>query len=310
MPNSCAFADREFVVTFSKRTSVAWHSVRQISEYLIMRSVVFLVMGIGLLSFASCQKFSEDSSAPDPTPASQRVMEPERSDSHGSLHEVAAVSSTNPGKKPTSKRKTHAEHGKIAELKGHTQSNRHFRRRTGHQHSVGHSEQPHFDAHAKHIAIGDKVPDFEVTIDGKKVKLSELRKDKTLTEDGTLVLTFWCSFCHSCRHVEGHLDKLAQKYKGKVGVIALDASDGETTEDVAEFAKEQKLTLPIAINASGSAADIFGTRVTTTTVVIDSKGVLRYCGQFGDQQHTYAADALKSVVAGEEVQVKKTKHKG
>ena len=106
------------------------------------------------------------------------------------------------------------------------------------------------------------------------------------------------------------LKKLAQKYKGKVGVIALDASDGETTEDVAEFAKEQKLTLPIAINASGSAADIFGTRVTTTTVVIDSKGVLRYCGQFGDQQHTYAADALKSVVAGEEVQVKKTKHKG
>ena len=103
---------------------------------------------------------------------------------------------------------------------------------------------------SKRIAIGDMVPDFEVSIAGKKWKLSELRQNKEITADGTLVLTFWCSFCHSCRHVEQSLDALANEYRGKVGVIALDASAGETTEGVTEFAKKRELSLPIALDAS------------------------------------------------------------
>ena len=156
------------------------------------------------------------------------------------------------------------------------------------------------------------MPDFEITIDGKKWKFSELQKNAAFTKDGTVVLTFWCSFCHSCRHVEHRLDKLARQYKAKAGVIALDASAGETAEGVAAFAKERGLTFPIALNSNGTAADIFGTRVTTTTVVIDSQGVLRYCGRFGDNhnQHTFAEDALQAVLAGEEVHVKTTRHKG
>ena len=163
---------------------------------------------------------------------------------------------------------------------------------------------------SRSIAVGDKVPEFEVTIDGKTFKLSELQKNTALTENGTLVLTFWCSFCHSCRHVEQRLDKLAKQYHGRVGVIALDASAGETAEVVAEFARENGLTVPIALNSSGTAADIFGARVTTTTIVIDSHGILRYCGQFGDRRHAFAADALEAVLAGEEVRVKKTRQKG
>ncbi len=160
------------------------------------------------------------------------------------------------------------------------------------------------------MAIGDKVPDFEVSINGQKWKLSELQKNAEMTKDGTLVLTFWCSFCHSCRDVEHYLDELAKQYKGQAGVVALDASAGETAEGVAEFAHQRGLTLPIALDSTAAAADIFGVRVTTTTVVIDSQGVLRYCGQFGDRDHTLAEDALQAVLAGEEVSVKKTRHKG
>ncbi|GIT29727.1 MAG: hypothetical protein Ct9H300mP1_17730 [Planctomycetaceae bacterium] len=43
-----------------------------------------------------------------------------------------------------------------------------------------------------------------------------------------MVLNFWCSFCGSCRHVEHSLNKLASAYKGRVAVVALDASPGET----------------------------------------------------------------------------------
>ncbi len=195
---------------------------------------------------------------------------------------------------------------------GHHSSDR-VRHRWGsnsHQHGHGHSAEDQDADNSKKIAVGDKVPDFEVSINGQKWKLSELQKNAEMTKDGTLVLTFWCSFCHSCRDVEHYLDELAKQYKGQAGVVALDASAGETTEGVAEFARERGLTLPIALDSTAAAADIFGVRVTTTTVVIDGQGVLRYCGQLGDRDHTLAEDALKAVLAGEEVSVKKTRHKG
>ena len=160
------------------------------------------------------------------------------------------------------------------------------------------------------VSIGEKVPDFELVIDGKTCTLSELQHDPEVTSDGTLVFTFWCSFCHSCRDVEDQLDELAAEYRGKVGVMALDASAGETAAGVAAVAAEEGLTLPIALSSSGAAADVFGTRVTTTTVVIDGDGILRYCGQFADSENNFAEDALQAVLAGEEVPVQKTRQKG
>ena len=175
---------------------------------------------------------------------------------------------------------------------------------------VDHQQAKPVNRPVTRISIGDKVPDFEVTIDDKKWTLSQLRKNTKLSNDGTIVLTFWCSFCHSCRDVDQSLNQLAEHYKGKVAVIALDSSDGETTEEVAQFAQEKGLTLPIALNASGSAADIFGTKVTTTTVVIDQQGVLRYRGQFGSAVHPFTRDALEAVLHGQTVKVAETKHRG
>ena len=181
------------------------------------------------------------------------------------------------------------------------------------QHGHGHGNTGRNTSAADHppgIAIGDVVPDFEVTINGASRKLTELQKDASLTEDGTLSFTFWCSFCHSCRDVEADLDKLATKYKGKVGIIALDASAGETMDAVTEFAKHKGLSLPIALNPDGAAADLFGVSTTTTTVVIDSKGVLRYRGRFQDHEHAYTDNAIVAVLAGSDVVVKETAHRG
>ena len=102
------------------------------------------------------------------------------------------------------------------------------------------------------LAIGEVVPDFEVTLDGKVWRLSELRANKELTADGTLALTFWCSFCHSCRDVEMDLDKLASELKGKAGVIAIDASVGETAEEIAEFKTCLLYTSPSPRDQRGS----------------------------------------------------------
>ena len=212
--------------------------------------------------------------------------------------------------------KTHAtaedslhEHGDRPHSSHGSQATSSSQQHRSHDHQHEHQQQS-VDHQPTGMAIGDLVPDFEVTIDGMPRRLNELQKDANLTEDGTLMLTFWCSFCHSCRDVEADLDKLATKYKGKVGVIALDASAGETMDRIAEFARNKGLSLPIALNPDGAVADMFGITTTTTTVVIDSKGVLRYRGRFQDDEHAYADNAIVAVLAGRDVLVKETAHLG
>jgi hypothetical protein len=107
------------------------------------------------------------------------------------------------------------------------------------------------------------------------------------------------------------LRPLAKDYAGQAAVIALDTNAGETAERVAAFTKEKGLALPIVLDPSGRTADVFGTEVTTTTVVIDGNGVLRYCGRFRQGDHAaYAEEALKAVLAGKEFAVKTTPHDG
>jgi thiol-disulfide isomerase/thioredoxin len=162
------------------------------------------------------------------------------------------------------------------------------------------------------IAIGKKVPDFSLRdLDGKALQFRELQQDAKRNGQRALVLTIWCSTCASCRRVEHALDKLARDYQGKALVVALDANAGESPRQVKTFARDAGLTLPMLLNPDGRAADLFGTEVTTTTVVIDGDGVLRYCGRFRDgEQRAYAEDALKAVLTGKEVAVKVTPHDG
>src|SRR5262249_20424897 len=148
------------------------------------------------------------------------------------------------------------------------------------------------------------------TIDGQSLKLSELRKDEQRTKTGVVVLSFWCSTCHSCRDVEHLLAKLAKDYGGQAAVLALDANADETAEGVAAFLEKDGLELPVVVDPSGSTADLFGVRRTTTTVVIDGNGVLRYCGQFRQKGGGSAEEALKAVLAGKEVAIKTTPHNG
>jgi peroxiredoxin len=161
------------------------------------------------------------------------------------------------------------------------------------------------------VKVGEKVPDFSVrTLDGKTVKLSELQKDAMRTKTGVVVLSFWCSTCHSCRDVEHLLAKLYKDYGGQAAVFALDANFDETAEGVAAFVKKNGLELPVVLDPSGTTADLFGVKKTTTTVVIDGNGVLRYCGQFRQKDGGSAEEALKAVLAGKEVAVKTTPHNG
>ncbi len=162
------------------------------------------------------------------------------------------------------------------------------------------------------VAIGARVPDFALRdLDGRVVNLRELQKDTKQTKNGVIVLCFWCSTCSSCRRVEHTLDKLARDYQGQALVLALDANAGETGQRVRAFAKENGLKLPIFLNPDGALADLFGIEVTTTTVILDGDGKLRYCGRFRDgDRRPYVEEALQAVLSGKEVAVPTTPHDG
>ena len=281
-----------------------------------MRLLRNMIVGFALLSLTSCAESPQQ--APESTRDTQHAAPP---NGQSAVHSQPNAHSQHAGSHVA------AHHGgdsakaasdEVSHQSAHVDAATKHAAKRGHRRRHGEHRGKHATAdgseragqHTKAIAVGDKVPDFEVTLDGRTWKLSELRKNKDITPDGTLVLTFWCSFCQSCRHIERDLDKLAIQYHGKAGVIALDASFGETRQEVEAFAKESGLTLPIALNASGSAADIFGVKSTTTTAVIDSAGTLRYLGQFGDRRHAFAHDALKAVLAGKEIAIKSTRPRG
>ncbi len=161
---------------------------------------------------------------------------------------------------------------------------------------------------SKRLVVGDKVPDFGVTdLSGKVVKLSDLQKR---TESGVVSLTFWCSTCHSCRMMDARFQKLAAEWKDKATVVGIDANAADTAANVEEFIRAKKFSVPILLDANGKAADLFGVRLTTTTVVIDKAGVLRYWGQFGGEDSPYVGNALRAVLDGKDVTVRETSASG
>lgn len=162
----------------------------------------------------------------------------------------------------------------------------------------------------KPLDVGDRAAAISASnLAGKRLALAELQRGP----DGKklpVVLTFWCSFCHSCRHMEKDLDKLAAEYRGKANVYAVDSSAGETAEVVQEAAKKTGLTLPILLDADGKAADLFGATKTTTTAVLDIEGRVVYLGRFADGEQKFVQQALDAVLAGTAVKTAHTTPKG
>jgi hypothetical protein len=69
-------------------------------------------------------------------------------------------------------------------------------------------------------------------------------------------------------------------------------------------------SVPVVMDVDGKAADLFGVRVTTTTVVIDRAGVLRYRGPFETIDGPLARNALRDVLDGKDVAVRESTPKG
>jgi len=121
--------------------------------------------------------------------------------------------------------------------------------------------------------IGHRAPEATLPLlDGGKLALGELLGKKPV------YLKFWATWCKPCRAQMPHLAAAYRKYNDRVAVYAIDLGVNDPIETVRAFQAEQKLPMPIAIDAEGTLAERFHVAVTPLHIVIDRSGVVRYVG--------------------------------
>lgn len=108
-------------------------------------------------------------------------------------------------------------------------------------------------------------PAFETRLlDGEPVSLQAYRGQP-------LLLHFWASWCPICRYEQGTIDSLARDH----AVLTVAMEDMPVSEMQAWLA-EQGVAYPVALDATGELANLYGVRGVPTSVVIDPSGEIRF----------------------------------
>jgi peroxiredoxin len=121
------------------------------------------------------------------------------------------------------------------------------------------------------VQKGNLAPDFQLTdLDGKPVRLSDYRGRK-------VVLNFWASWCYPCKMETPHMEEFYEKYRSNNFIIlGVNVTNTEASpEDARKFAREYKLSYPVLLDEKGEVTDRYQVVGYPTTLVIDSKGVIR-----------------------------------
>lgn len=124
---------------------------------------------------------------------------------------------------------------------------------------------------------GNKAPDFKLSsLDGKKVKLSELQKDpQKKGAKRVVLLNFWASWCPPCRAEAPYLQKLHEKYgKNGLGIVGI-STDTKGAAVVRRFVKEKKLTYTQLLDPKHTVARKYKVGPIPTSYIIDRSGVIR-----------------------------------
>jgi thiol-disulfide isomerase/thioredoxin len=112
---------------------------------------------------------------------------------------------------------------------------------------------------------GKPAPDFTLnTLDGGKVHLADLKGK-------VVVLDFWATWCGPCRAALPLVNEAASSRKDK-GVVFYAVNQQEDADQIRAFLKKADLNPPVALDAEGAAATLYGVQGIPQTVIIDKAG--------------------------------------
>ena len=120
------------------------------------------------------------------------------------------------------------------------------------------------------------------------------------------MLTVWCSHCGSCRAMEQELAGVARDFRGKATVLALSAHPLDGPVAIRNFLEHRHLELEVVRDPQRHFCRLQGLRKTTTTLIWDGEGKLRYFGSFRGG----AEAALRELIEGKKVTVPSTMQEG
>lgn len=173
-------------------------------------------------------------------------------------------------------------------------------------------------AHADDTAVvGKPAPDFTLKdTDGNDVRLSDFA--------GKIVILQWINKdCPVCRRVmnKGLTTTMLKNLKGldeNVTWLAIDTTHYMKPKDTAAYLEKHGMPGKGLMDPDGAVGRLYGAKTTPHLYVIDAKGILRYSGAINDDRRgrrgsdakNYAVNAVKQIVAGEEVSPSTTRPYG
>jgi peroxiredoxin len=179
-------------------------------------------------------------------------------------------------------------------------------------------------ARPKTLELGARAPDFNLPgVDGRHYRLASFAKADIL------VVIFTCNHCPTAQAYEERIKKLAADYKGKdVVVVAISPNDpkavrldelgySDLNDSLAEMkirAKDKRFKFPYLYDGDKQKASrAYGPVTTPHVFIFDKERKLRYVGRIDDSEKPKrvkshdARNAVKALLAGKEVPVKKTR---
>lgn len=125
------------------------------------------------------------------------------------------------------------------------------------------------------LAVGTIAPDFTARLykDNKEVKLSDYKGK-------IVILDFWYMSCYPCQMAIPHLNSVQEKYKDKVVVLCVNASDTEEKEikKIPDFIKRTHLNYSTAM-IDRTILKHYNIHAFPTLYVVDQKGIIQYAQQ-------------------------------
>ncbi len=142
-------------------------------------------------------------------------------------------------------------------------------------------------------------------------------RDETARRAFTVVL-FFSRECPVQRSHDARLLELVRDFASKgVGFIAVDAQADASLEKDTEAVRARGYPFPIVVDPEGTWADALGVRFSTTLVVLDVRGRVRYRGGLDDDRVRLSTEAtplarraLERLLAGQEPERVETKALG
>jgi peroxiredoxin len=139
------------------------------------------------------------------------------------------------------------------------------------------------------VKVGDKLPEFIMDFpDGSQLNSQDLKGKVTMIQ-------FTASWCHVCREEMPHIEKEIWKVYKKVDLNVVGIDRDESAEIIKKFAKEVKVTYPIALDIGADIFALFADRNSgiTRNIIVDPNGKIAFLTRLFDPEEFYE---MKNVI--------------